>query len=81
VLLNLKEFRVQEEDLCKECTKPTIRQSVEILKLSKGSSKSKECARSKVVSLYKLRRLSIEHARKTPESILKDTERLIPLDT
>jgi hypothetical protein len=31
-----------EEDLCKECTKPTLRQSVE-RKPSEGYSKRKEC--------------------------------------
>jgi hypothetical protein len=44
-----------EEYLCKECTRPTLRRSVESLKLSHSSAKCKECARSKVVSLYKLK--------------------------
>jgi hypothetical protein len=44
--VNLKDFRKQEEDLCKECTRPTLRQSVESLKSSEGSVERKECERT-----------------------------------
>jgi hypothetical protein len=63
VLLNLKEFRVQGGIPCaRSAPGPTLRRSVESMKLSEGLAKHKECARSKVVSLYKLRRSSIECA-------------------
>jgi hypothetical protein len=60
VLLNLEEVKIQEEDLCKECTRKTLRQSVESMKPFEGPIKHKECTIDKVVSLHKLRRKSIE---------------------
>jgi hypothetical protein len=41
--VNLKEIRIQEEDLCKECTRPTLRQSVESMKSSEGSKLERQC--------------------------------------
>jgi hypothetical protein len=58
--LNLKEARIQEEDMCKECTKTTLRQSAESLNPFEGPVKNKECARGKIISLHKLKRKSIE---------------------
>jgi hypothetical protein len=44
--MNLKDFRKQEEDPCKECIKPTLRQSVESMKSSEGSVERKEGVRT-----------------------------------
>jgi len=46
--LNLKEIMIQEEDICKEYTKPTLRQSVERCCLKAQLSARSLCRRKLV---------------------------------
>jgi hypothetical protein len=53
-LVNLREIRKLEEDLCKECTRPTLRQSVE--RCLKAQESTRRVLEVKYFNFTKIRR-------------------------